>query len=424
MADLTFLMNVDPAGSTNPFYALAKQNFTAAGSTVIDAPPNGQTLEGVFKELKTRNVAQRTINLVSHALGFGAIEGPVTLASQAAGRKLTIADDLQDALAAKSLAPPGPGVITDKTRIVLYGCDVGRSLNFLKLLSGLFGNPGELLAPRRLSVFRSEGSTVKYRQAQSWSLVRKAPLIPAGGSTPTGGWPAYRTKFVTDASDKFGRAAILAEIDGETRLNAILTGAASNATTAMASTFFLEETIDIFPTGSQTAAEAAASVKPISNGDPVTAAAQSAAQVDDTTVVTTISGADAYPANAAKTKYSITVVLLAQVIDQDVVIAEGPGYARVTASKGLAPSPGPKPVGGGTGSGGVGGSGTGALSAEFQSIIDELLAGGAAQADIDALLAAIPQGDATEGLATEVPGADDTWEAEGSDYLEPGEEPV
>ena len=65
-------------------------------------------------------------------------------------------------------------------------------------------------------------------------------------------------------------------------------------------------------------------MKPLSNGDPVKAAAQSAAQVDDTTVVTTISGADAYPANAAKTKYSITIVLLAQVIDEDVLIAEGP----------------------------------------------------------------------------------------------------
>ena len=68
-------------------------------------------------------------------------------------------------------------MITDKTRIVIYGCDVGRSLRFLTMLSGLFGNPGEVLAPRRLSIFRLDGSTVKYRQAQTWSLVRKAPLI-------------------------------------------------------------------------------------------------------------------------------------------------------------------------------------------------------------------------------------------------------
>jgi hypothetical protein len=421
MADLTFLMNVDPAGSTNQFYALAKQYFVAAGSMVVDAPANGQTLEGVFTELKKRKVEQKTINVVSHAVGFGAIEGPITLASQAAGRTFTIADDLQDALAAKSLAPPGPGVITDKTRVVLYGCDVGRSFNFLKLLSGLFGNPGELLAPRRLSVFKLDGSTAKYRQAHSWSLVRRAPLTPAGVSAPTGGWAAFRTQFVKDASDKFARAAIQAEIDGDTRLNAILTAAASNATKAMASTFFMEETIDIFPTGSQTAKEAAESVKPISNGDPVKAAAQSAAQVDDTTVVTTISGADAYPANAANTKYSITVLLLAQVIDEDVLVAEGPSYTRVTASKGLAPSPGPNPVGGSSGSGSSGGPVTGGISAEFQAVIDQLLAAGVPQTDIDALLAAIPQGDAAEGLATGVPTEDEEWATESPDYLEHGE---
>jgi hypothetical protein len=405
MADLTFLMNADPAGSTNQFYALAKKYFVAAGSTVVDAPAKGQTLEGIFNDLKARKQPQGTFNIVSHAVGFGAIEGPITLADQAAGRTMTIADDMQDALAAKSLAPPGPGIITDKTRVVLYGCDVGRSLNFLKLLSGLFGNPGELLAPRRLSVFKLDGTTVKYRQAQSWTLVRKARLIPAGASAPTGGWPAYRTQFVKDASDKFGRAAILAEIDGDTRFKAILTAAASNATRVMASTFFLEENIDIFPSGTQTAKQAADSVKPISNGDPVTAAAQSAAQVDDTTVVTTISGPDAYPANAAKTKYSITVVLLAQVIDQDVPIAEGPGYARVTSSKGLAPSPGPKPTGGGTGGGGGASGDPSSFAEDLRALLDELLADGAPQADIDAILAVVPQGDATEDIVTEVPDA-------------------
>src|SRR5262249_13881290 len=163
---------------------------------------------------------------------------------------------------------------------------------------------GELLAPRRLSVFKLDGSTVKYRQAQSWTLVRKARLIPAGASTPTGGWPAYRSQFVKDAVDKFARIAIQAELlEGEKHLKEMLDAAASSATDAMASTFFLEENIDILPTATQTAKQAADSVKPIANGDPVTAIPQSAAQVDDTTMVTTISGADAYPANAAQTKY-------------------------------------------------------------------------------------------------------------------------
>jgi len=41
-----------------------------AGSAVIDAPAKGQTIEGIFTELKTRKVAQGTINLVSHAVGI------------------------------------------------------------------------------------------------------------------------------------------------------------------------------------------------------------------------------------------------------------------------------------------------------------------------------------------------------------------
>jgi hypothetical protein len=400
MADLTFLMNSDPAGSSNQFYTLAKKYFVAAASTVIDAPAKGQTLEGVFAKLKSLNAPQGTINLVSHASGFASMECPVTNASQTAGRRTMTADDLQDALAAKSLAPPGPGVITSTTRIVIYGCDVGRSSRFLTMLSGLFGDPGEVLAPKRVSLFILAGTTVNYRQAQTWSLVRNGPLIPAGASAPTGGWPAYRTAFVKDASDKFARAALATgDILGDAGLTKILTTAASNATTAMAPTFFFDEGIDIFPTGSQTAAQAAASVKPMSNGDPVVAAAQSVSQVDDTTQVTTISGTDAYPTNAAKTAYAITVVILAQVIDQDVAIAEGAGYRRVTTSKGLAPSPGPKSSGGGAGSG----SGTGASNDALQSVIDQLLADGVAQADIDAVLAAVPKGDATEGLATFAP---------------------
>jgi hypothetical protein len=412
MADVTYLMNADEAGTTNQFYGVAKQYFIAAGSEVVDAPAKGQTFEGIFNDLNTKKTAQGTINIVSHAAGFGAIGGPITLADQAAGRTYTITDDLQNALAKKSLAPLGSDIITEKTRVVLYGCDVGRSLNFLKLLSGLFGNPGELLAPRRLSVFMLDGSSAQYRQAQSWTLVRKAPLIPTGANAPTGGWEAYRTQFVKDASDKFSMAAIAAEIGGDTRLTTILTTAASSATATFASTFFLDETLLIIPSGTQTAKQAADSLKPLSNGDPVTAAAQSAAQVDDTMVVTTVTSGDAYPANDANTQYAITLGVLAQIIDQDVPIAEGPGYARVTSSQGLAPSPG------------VGGSGShpGAISEELQAVIDQLLADGVAQTDIDTLLAAIPQVDPTEQPASDVPTEDDEWPAEGVDYMDPGYE--
>jgi hypothetical protein len=405
MADLTFLIGVDVAGSSNKFYTNARKFFSDAGSTIVDPPTNGFTLEGIFTKLKELKVAQGTINLVSHASGFASMECPLTLADQTSGRRTMIVDDLRDALAKKTLAAvvPGPAVITDKTRIVIYGCDVGRSEEFLRLLSGLFGDPGEVLAPRRLSLFISVGTTVNYRQAQTWSLARKPPLVIGDLAEPTGGWANYRTKFVQDAHDKFGRLAIAGEPIGQDRLQTMLTNAAQNATTTFGNSFFLEEGVEIFPEPPQTAAEAAASVKPLSNGDPVTALPKTALELDDTTVVTTISGTDAYKANAAGTRYAITVALLAQVVDQPVLIAEGPNYRRMTTSPGIAPSPGP---GGGSGTGSGGGSGAGTSNADMQTLADLLLADGAAQGDVDGLIALVPTGDATKGLVTET--SDDT----------------
>jgi hypothetical protein len=264
------------------------------------------------------------------------------------------------------------------------------------MLSGLFGDPGELLAPKRMGVFKLDGTAVKYRQARTWSVVRKAPLLPAGQAAPTVGWPAFRTAFVTDADTKFARIAIQIGINSGAEFKTLLGTAANAATTTLGPSFFFEEGVDIFPTGTQTAAEAAASVKPRSNGDPVKSLPASVIDVDDTALVTTISGTDAYKVNPAGTRFAITVILLAQIIEEEVVIAEGPGYRRITTSKGLAPPVGPKPA---TGGGGGGGGPAASPVSELQTILDELLAAGAAQADIDALLADIPSGDAAEGLA-------------------------
>jgi hypothetical protein len=421
MADLTYLLNSDAAASPNQFYALAKTFFDPSG-TVVEAPPEGQTLEGVFNDLKARSDVPATINLVSRASGFASIDCPVTLASQAAGRRTTTVDDLQAALAAKSLEPPGQPAITDGTRIVIYGCDVGRSEKFLRMLSGLFGGPGELLAPLRLGAFTPDG---KHRLAQTWSLVRKPPLV-LNSADPVGGWPDYRTQFVNDASVKFGAVTIPGETGGVDRVKGMLTTAAANATTALGPAFFFEETVQILPDGPQNAAAAAASLAPRSNGDPVTALPETSLGLDDTTLVTTISGADAFPANPASTEFAITVAILAQIVDEDVLIAEGPDYRRVTASEGLAPALGPDGAGG-TGSGGSDGGG---ISAEFQAVIDKLLAGGVAQTDIDAILAAIPRSDATDGSTTDVPAddaeetaaEDEEWPVEASDYLQPAPE--
>jgi hypothetical protein len=380
MADLTYLANVDPAGGSDTFYALAKQYFQASGSTVVDAPEQGQTIEGILADLTSKGVLQGTINIVCRATGIGALALPLTLADQAAGRGFVSADDVGDALSKKSLTPPGQAVVDDTTRIVFYGDDLGRSTNFMLLLAGLFGNPGELLAPRRLGVFLQDGSSVSYRLAQTWTHVSKAPLFPAGASEPSGGWEAFRNQFVSDVAARFGATAVEAGDEGGTQLTAQLTTAANSATLAMAPTFFLEAGIDVGPSSTQTAQEVAQALPSMPNGDPPTATAASPTDVDDSAQVTSVSGVDAFSADDAQARYEIRVVMLAQVIDQDVPIAEGPAYARVTSGQGLAPSSGP----------GASGGNTDASPASLQPIIDELLANGVPQATIDELLADLP----------------------------------
>jgi hypothetical protein len=269
-------------------------------------------------------------------------------------------------------------------------------------------------------VFIADGTTVKYRQAQTWTMARRPPNIIGAASAPSNGWTDYRTNFVNDARDKFGKIAILDEPIGEDRLKTILTNAAQNATTKFGPSFFIEEGIDIFPDGSQTAAEAAASVKPRSNGDPVTATPKTALELDDTTVVTTIGGTDAFPTDSTNSKFEIRVSILAQVIDQPVLIADGPDYRRVSSRKARAPSDGPKPVGGGAGSGSGSGSGTGATNGAVESMSEELLALGATQQDVAELAAAAPEADAPEEVATSPP--DEVLDVGELDRPRPGQE--
>jgi hypothetical protein len=400
MAELTFLMNADPAGATNQFYQLASDFFTAQGATVEAAPAGGQTLEGVFTRLNAIGKEQTVINLVSHASGFSAMECPLNAAAKTAGRVSTNEWDLEEALAKKTLAPPSPTVVTAKTRIVIYGCDVGRSEGFMIKLSTLFGNPKELLAPRMMGVFREESGKVRYRQARTWSVVRKAPLIAVGTHAPTGGWDTFRTTFVNEAKAKFGDLADGAETGGQDHLKTILTGFATPATDKLGPTFFFEEGVFIGPDPPRTALQVVNDLIPRPNGDPVKAKPPSIFFVDDRTLVTTITKDDAYKANTAGTLYRVSIILLCKVVDdEEVLLGEGPGYHEVTTLPARAPATGPKPSGG---AGGVGGGGPAPVS-ELQTVLDELLAAGATQPEVDALLAAIPQGDATELITLDAP---------------------
>jgi hypothetical protein len=139
-------------------------------------------------------------------------------------------------------------------------------------------------------------------------------------------------------------------------------------------------------------------------GEPLLSARGSAKAVSwNNSVHPDVSGVTLDVSSAEDSKFAITVVLRAQVIDGDVLIAEGSGYRRLTSSNGLFPSLGPKPTGSDAGRGSGSSSGAGALHDQLQPLIDQLLADGATQTDVDALLAEIPQGDATEGLATDAP---------------------
>ena len=351
MADLTFLLGSD----TDGFYALARQYFTAAGSTIA----NAATLEDVCAQLASTNVEQRTVNLVSAPRGFAALDCPLTAADQASGRATSTEDDLRTAVVSATIAPPGPGVITPNTRVVIYGSGVGRATRFLALLSGLLGNPGDLLAPRRMGLFQLAGGMAVYRLARTWSVAAKAPL----SADPADGWPAFRTAFVTAATDKFG---------GGDELTAQLTAVADAAALDAGPTFFAEQRVDLV------------TAKPRANGDAVTAVPPTAAEIDDATVVTTVSDADAYPLNG---KLVISVAVLAQILDAEVAIGEGPSYRRLTSSAGLAPPLGPD-----------GDSPGQSFDDTIQALAAEMLAAGAATADVDAFLAAVPRGDATAGL--------------------------
>src|SRR5215470_10013048 len=116
MADLTYLANADPAGGTDRFYALAKQYFEANGSTVVDAPAQGQTVEGILADLTSRAVLQETVNIVCRATGLGALALPLTAADQAAGRGFVTAGDVANALSTKSLTLPGQAIVDGTTR--------------------------------------------------------------------------------------------------------------------------------------------------------------------------------------------------------------------------------------------------------------------------------------------------------------------
>ena len=158
----------------NPFYALAKQYFDGNGSTVVDAPSGGQTIEGILADLKARTALQETDQ---HRLPAHRASAPSRLPTHARRARppaaaITTADDMPAPDQQDARARPGRTSSPKTTRVVLYGGDLGRSTNFLLLLVRSVRQPRRVAgpaAPGRVQAGRIEPPSIDRRRAGRWS---------------------------------------------------------------------------------------------------------------------------------------------------------------------------------------------------------------------------------------------------------------
>jgi hypothetical protein len=384
MAEITYLMDADPGGATNAFFGNAKGYFLANQSVVVDAPAGGQTLEEVFDDLRKRAATGaagifEVINLVAHATGFSSLMFGLTKAER--GHILT-SGRLTNALATAASTAPilkrlGAPAVTQKTRVRLFGCDVGKDAAFLRNFGLMFGEPADVAAPLRVAVFRHAGASFTHRLARTWAVPWPSDIA----STQPASWPAVRTSFTTKAESKFGPVAEerspndLFARDG---VKATITTAANMATAAAGATFFFHEYFELpIPPGEPNPQAFVNTVKPESS------ATVAAAEISDLTVASRVGPADfTDKANAAL--WFAHVAVLAEVIDQPVSLTDSGQYRTVAIVPTPKPSPGPKAVGD-----------AGILpppvpppaDSVWQQVSAAFLLAGGAQGDLDALVA-------------------------------------
>jgi hypothetical protein len=383
MAEITYLMDRDPAG-TNQFFTLAKKYFAPPKSEVVEAPAGGQTLEGVFDDLRKRATAQpaaifTVINLITHATGFSSLEFGLTRADQG---KLTLPHHLINALAtAKGTAPVlrtlGPPAITDQTHIRLFGCDVGKDEAFLKNFGLMFGQPADIAAPLRVAAFRESGGTVVYRLARTWAVPWPSDI----STTKDADWPATRTEFITRADTKFGLAAAQGSPDPAAGdiVKAAITKAAGTATAAMAKTFFFHEylTIDIPPGEPDPQAF-------VNRGAPTSSTTVQATEFSDLTVKSTVNPAD-FTDRTNPNAWKAHLAILGEILDEPVGFDNKDQYRKISFGPAAAPSAGPKAVG----DGGAPAPPPPPMHSLWEQGVDEFLAAGGSQDELDALVAGL-----------------------------------
>lgn len=387
MSEILFLAGTEPATATNKYYGLAKQFFLQRDPTIpVVGPATGNaalSLESVFAELSTRAAASPpvvfdTINIVSHATGMGGMDMPLRKTSEARGgvtMRGTLANAVLDARAKKAGAvqPPGNGAITQKTRIVLYGCDVGRDLAFLTALGELFGTPAEVSAPIRVAVFRLKNAKVQHRLARTWSVLWGKTSIEA--TKPTD-WATARSTFTGRTDLKF-----ITDIASSSIIRSAASGATADSTK---DAFFFDEVFSVATTAFGIALPARSAV--ITSTDD-----------DDTTVPLVITAADMTPGNTDQSDPNwptMNIALLASVIDVDVSVANSTQYRTVSFASQKAPAKGPAPAPTADGSPAPAPADPDAVvPGAIQEFSEAFLAAGGQQSDLDAFLAdvAAPQ---------------------------------
>jgi hypothetical protein len=386
MAAITFLMDDDSSHPDNPFYANAKGFFKQTPGEIVDSPAGGQTLEGVFKVL--RDKAAETppkiydpINIVSHASGFSSFEFRLRASATS---DVTMADDVTaeivkiNAKAADAWKQLGPPIIVPATRVVLYGCDVGRGAPFLESVALLFGDALHIYAPLRVAVFRHVGTVFQYRLARTWS-------VPWPTNITSGmNWVKTRADFLVAADKKFGAKWILVKPVAGPSLQQVLTPIAQTSTAAIGATWFFGErlTLDV--------ADAQNPQADINQLIPMHSAILTGGNdVDDTTVENVVGPAQVTHKIAPK-QWAAEILGLAQIIDKDVDITDTDQYRHCVLSPAKAPSAGPTPP-----------PNTPpvvppAHSSLFDQARDELIAAGVSAGEIDAAVAAISPSAETE----------------------------
>jgi hypothetical protein len=337
MSEIVFLAGTKAANATNQYYALAKQFFKErdAAIPVIGPAANMKALsmESVFAELTRRATATPpqvfdVVNIVSHAFGMGGMELPLRKTAETRGG-LTMRNGLTNAVlearAAKAgaLLPPGGGAITPKTRIVLYGCDVGRDATFLTALGELFGTPASVAAPIRVAVFRLKNGKVQHRLAQTWSVLwGKTAIAP----TSAAGWAAARDAFIAKADIKFIKNLETGSIIRSRAANATLDNTKDE--------FFFTETYSVHKDA-------------IATHLPVKSAVITSTDDDDTTEPVVITAADMTPAETDMSDPNWptkNITVLASVIDREVSTADTTQYRTGSFAAPSAPAKGPAPA--------------------------------------------------------------------------------